>query len=100
MLGGLGTTALAGHRDTFLRPIRNVTRGMEILATDHAGTYHYIVDTTEIVNPEDVRVLDIRDRPELVLVTCYPFDYIGAAPRRFIVHARLVSASPDAAAKP
>ncbi len=94
MLGGLGTTALAGHRDTFLRPIRHVAPSMEIRAVSPAGVFHYIVDSTEIVDPGAVQVLDIRDRPELVLVTCYPFDYIGAAPKRFIVHAHLVSAAP------
>jgi sortase A len=94
-LGGLGTTALAGHRDTFLRPVRHIALNMEIMATNQAGTYRYIVDSTEIVDPEQVHVLDIQDRPELVLITCYPFDYIGAAPRRFIVHAHLVSADPE-----
>ena len=46
--------------------------------------------------PEQVEVLEIRSRPELTLITCYPFDYIGAAPKRFIVHAHLLSVSPDA----
>ncbi len=95
MLGGLGTTALAGHRDTFLRPLRHVALKMEIRAVSGAGSYRYIVDSTEIVNPEQVHVLDIQDRPELVLITCYPFEYVGAAPQRFIVHAHLVSADPD-----
>jgi sortase A len=94
-IGGLGTTALAGHRDTFLRPIRHIALKMRINAINSTGTYHYIVDSTEIVDPSEVRVLDVRNRPELVLVTCYPFEYIGHAPRRFIVHAHLVSVSPD-----
>ena len=68
---------------------------MEIRAINPAGVYHYVVDSTEIVAPEAVDVLDIRSRPELVLITCYPFNYVGAAPRRFIVHAHLVSISPD-----
>jgi sortase A len=95
-LGGLGTVGLAGHRDTFLRPLRKITPGMEIRATDATGVYHYIVDTTEIVLPEAVDVLSIQSRPELTLVTCYPFNYVGAAPKRFVVHAHLVSVSPDA----
>jgi sortase A len=94
-IGGLGTTALAGHRDRFLRPLRHVALKMQILATNQSGTYRYIVDSTEIVDPSQVRVLAIRNRPELVLVTCYPFNYIGHAPRRFIVHAHLVSVDPD-----
>lgn len=98
--GGLGTLGLAGHRDTYFRPLRRIQTGMDIRVTDASGTYHYEVDSTEVVSPEQVDVLAIRSRPELTLVTCFPFDYIGAAPKRFIVHAHLLSASPDAAALP
>ena len=95
-LGGLGTVGLAGHRDTFLRPLRHIETGMDIRASDASGVYHYVVDSTEIVRPEQVEVLAIRSRPELTLITCYPFNYVGHAPKRFIVHAHLVSVSPDA----
>ncbi len=91
MPGGLGTAGLAGHRDTFLRPLAQVRRGMAITVSRGASAYTYRVDRFEIVRPEQVSVLDVQDTPELVLVTCYPFRYIGAAPFRFIVHARLVS---------
>jgi sortase A len=94
-LGGLGTVGLAGHRDTFLRPLRKIAPGMAITATGGTGVYHYIVDSTEIVMPQAVDVLAIQARPELILITCYPFNYVGAAPRRFVVRAHLVSASPD-----
>ncbi len=93
--GGLGTMGLAGHRDTYFRPLRRVVPKMEIRVADETGTYHYEVDSTEVVTPEQVEVLEIRSRPELTLITCYPFDYVGAAPKRFIVHAHLLSASPD-----
>jgi sortase A len=93
--GGLGTVGLAGHRDSFFRPLRKVAPDMEIRLIDKSGTYHYAVDSTEIVDPDKVEVLDIVARPELTLITCFPFDYVGAAPRRFIVHAHLLSASPD-----
>jgi sortase A len=92
--GGLGTVGLAGHRDSFFRPLRKVTPKMEIRLVDKSGTYHYFVDSTEIVSPEKVEVLDIVARPELTLITCFPFDYVGAASRRFIVHAHHLSASP------
>ncbi len=95
MPGGLGTLGLAGHRDTWFRPLRRIAPGMEVRVIDRTGTYHYSVDSTEIVNPEQVEVLSIRSRPELTLITCYPFDYVGAAPQRFIVHAHLLSAAPD-----
>jgi sortase A len=93
--GGLGTVGLAGHRDSFFRPLRRIAPKMEISLVDRSGTYHYVVDSTEIVSPDKVEVLDIVARPELTLITCFPFDYVGAAPRRFIVHAHLLSASPD-----
>jgi sortase A len=94
--GGLGTVGLAGHRDSFFRPLRRIKPKMDIRLIDRSGTYHYQVDSTEIVTPDKVEVLDIATRPELTLITCFPFDYVGAAPKRFIVHAHLLSASPDA----
>jgi sortase A len=95
-LGGLGNVGLAGHRDTFLKALRGIAPGMEIRATGGSGEYQYVVDSTEIVLPEAVEILAIRSRPELTLITCYPFHYVGAAPKRFIVHAHLVSVTPDA----
>jgi len=87
--GGLGNMALAGHRDTFFRPLRNIRPGMTVSVITADGRYDYLVDSTEIVDPEQVRVLAIHDKPEMTLITCYPFDFIGAAPHRFIVHAHL-----------
>ncbi len=95
MPGGLGTVGLAGHRDTFLRPLANIAPRMEIEVSRGSAMYRYIVDSTEIVHPEAVGVLDEGNKPELVLVTCYPFHYIGAAPLRFIVHAHLLSLTPE-----
>lgn len=95
MPGGLGTLGLAGHRDTYFRPLSRIAAKMDIKIGDSTGVYHYVVDSTEIVKPEQVSVLDIRNVPELTLITCYPFHYIGAAPMRFIVHAHLVSVLPD-----
>jgi sortase A len=93
--GGLGTVGLAGHRDSFFRPLRRIAAKMEVRLIDKTGIYHYVVDSTEIVSPDKVEVLNIVARPELTLITCFPFDYVGAAPERFIVHAHLLSASPD-----
>ncbi len=95
MPGGLGTVGLAGHRDTFLRSLANIAPHMEVDVSHGSALYRYTVDRTEIVHPEQVQVLDTQDTPGLVLVTCYPFHYIGAAPLRFIVHAHLLSLTPD-----
>jgi sortase A len=93
--GGLGNVGVAGHRDTYFRPLRNIKPKMDIRMAGPDGVYHYQVDRMEIVTPDQVEVLDTHDRPELTLITCYPFNYIGAAPKRFIVHAHLVSVIPD-----
>ncbi len=93
--GGLGNLVLAGHRDTFFRPLRRIQPGMEMQVRDARGTWVYQVDRTEIVTPDQVRVLDIGERPEMTLITCYPFEFIGSAPKRFIVHAHLLSADPQ-----
>lgn len=90
--GGLGNLVLAGHRDTFFRPLRHVTPGMEIRLVVPGGHWRYRIDRTEVVTPDQVRVLAIGDVPEMTLITCYPFEFIGSAPQRFIVHAHLVSA--------
>lgn len=97
--GGLGNMAIAAHRDTYFRPLRRLTAGMDLLVTSAEGTYTYTIDNTEIVTPEQVNVLEIGSVPQVTLITCYPFDYIGAAPKRFIVHAHLASLVPAPLAK-
>ena len=92
--GGLGNFVLAGHRDTFLRPLRHIAAPMVIKVVIREGTYEYVTDSTEVVDPDNLAILDIHNTPELTLITCYPFDFVGAAPHRFIVHAHLMSASP------
>jgi len=59
-----------------------------ITLTSLHGTFRYRVDGTEVVDPDDVQVLNRTKDAELTLVTCYPFYYVGSAPKRFIVHAR------------
>jgi sortase A len=86
--GQPGNVVLAGHRDTFFRPLRNVHKGDEITLTTLDGSYSYRVDFTEVVGPQDTEVLDHSDDAILTLVTCYPFYFVGPAPKRFIVRAR------------
>ncbi len=83
-----GNVGIAAHRDTVFRHLRNIAIKDVILLTTPDGAYHYRVVSTEIVRPQDTGVLDSSSGEELTLVTCYPFSYIGAAPLRFIVHAR------------
>ena len=82
-----GNTAFAGHRDTFFRPLERVTIGDDIHLDTPRGRFHYRVRRTIVVEPEDLWVLDRSTRATLTLITCYPFHYIGPAPKRFIVQA-------------
>ena len=86
-----GNVAIAAHRDTFFRPLRHIAPQDRITLTTPESVFHYAVESTELVSPRDVQVLAPSRDPELTLVTCYPFYYIGPAPQRFIVHARRVS---------
>ena len=86
--GTTGNVGIAAHRDTFFRPLRDVRPKDDILVTTTYGTFRYVVGGVEIVDPTDVKVLGPTPDPELTLVTCYPFSYIGPAPQRFIIHAR------------
>ena len=78
---------IAGHRDTFFRPLRNIHTGDEIILKTLNGSYRYRVDLTEVVAPQDTDVLDTSNKAILTLVTCYPFYFVGPAPQRFIVRA-------------
>ncbi len=85
--GQNGNVVLAAHRDTFFRSLRNIHEGDDVTVETQYGTRTYKVASTEIVPPTDVSVLDPTLRPALTLITCYPFYYVGHAPKRFIVRA-------------
>jgi len=87
--GQRGNVAIAGHRDTFFRGLRNITQSDEITLTTLHGSFHYVVDFSEIVGPEQTSVLAPSNDSILTLVTCYPFSYIGPAPKRLVVRAHL-----------
>lgn len=97
--GGGGNIGVAGHRDTFFRPLRLIRRNDTITVTTHVQEYRYRVISTEIVGPDDVQVLYPTEHEMLTLVTCYPFDFIGPAPKRFVVRADCVDC-PSSASQP
>jgi sortase A len=86
--GALGNIVLAGHRDTFFRPLKHVRVGDAIILSTRNGDFDYLVDSTTVVSPSDVWVLQPTGGRTLTLITCYPFSFLGPAPDRFIVGAR------------
>lgn len=87
--GEPGNVGIAGHRDTFFRDLRKVKKNDEIKLETVNGSFRYVVDFSEVVEPDDTQVLDASSIPTLTLVTCYPFWYVGPAPKRLIVRAHL-----------
>ena len=83
-----GNSAFAGHRDGLFRPLKDVKVGDEIRFRTTRDELRYRVTKTSIVLPDDLSVLEPQSDPAtLTLITCYPFYYVGAAPKRFVVHA-------------
>ncbi|MFZ3201800.1 MAG: class D sortase [Candidatus Acidiferrales bacterium] len=93
--GEPGDVALVGHRDSFFRPLRNIQLGDAITIKTLDGEFEYQVERTEVVLPSDVQVLQPSSENTLTLVTCFPFYYVGPAPKRFIVRARQIGRLPE-----
>jgi LPXTG-site transpeptidase (sortase) family protein len=91
---GNGNVGIAGHRDTTFRAVRHLKTGDPLELTTATSVHRYLITRTFIVDPEDVYVLDPGDEPMLTLVTCYPFEFIGHAPKRYIVQAALIDTTP------
>jgi sortase A len=85
--GEAGNIGIAGHRDTFFQKLKDLQPHDEIDFATHSGRYRYTVESLTVVEPSDVSVLEPDGGQTLTLVTCFPFRYIGNAPRRFIVRA-------------
>jgi len=91
--GDGGNVGVASHRDTFFRPLRFIRTKDTIKVVAHKQEYLYEVVSTKIVTPDDIGVLYPTGREGLTLVTCYPFNFVGAAPKRFIVRADCLNCS-------
>ena len=88
--GDNGNIAIAGHRDTFFRGLKDLEVGADIEMATPEGSRVFRVAELRIVDPLDVSVLDPTEDTVLTLITCYPFYYVGPAPDRFIVRAELL----------
>jgi sortase A len=85
--GQAGNSGIAGHRDTFFRELKHIRSNDEIQFQTATGLYHYKVDWMAVVAPDDTSVLAPSTGPVLTLVTCFPFEFLGSAPKRFVVRA-------------
>ena len=90
--GEVGNVVIAGHRDTFFRPLQDVRIGDVLTLKTADGDYEYQVEWTAVVRPSDVSVIRPAGGRSLTLVTCFPFSFVGPAPQRFIVRAREIGA--------
>jgi LPXTG-site transpeptidase (sortase) family protein len=85
-----GNVVIAGHRDSFFRPLRDVKLGDDVFLKTPHGRLHYRVTSLQVVTPRDVDVLEPTETPTLTLITCYPFWVLGNAPDRYVVRATRV----------
>jgi sortase A len=85
--GTAGNVAIAAHRDSFFRGLKDVELGDLVELDTREGTWTYRVTALWVVEPNEVQVIADTGEPVLTLVTCYPFYFVGHAPRRFIVRA-------------
>jgi sortase A len=88
--GHPGNAGLAGHRDRFFRPLKDIRKDDIITVTTLRGEYSYRVVSTRVVAPTEISVLLPTGTETLTLVTCYPFYFVGSAQERFIVRAKRV----------
>jgi sortase A len=93
--GERGTVALAAHRDSYFRLLEDVEAGDVILVTTPDGVFHYLIESTVIVEPNQGGVLGPSQERSLALITCYPFRYVGPAPLRLVVRAIQIEAPPS-----
>jgi sortase A len=81
---------LSGHRDTVFRKLGDIGKGDLLIVKTSAGEFQYMVTKVRIVDADDRTVIVPKPKATLTVSTCYPFDYIGSAPKRYILVASLV----------
>lgn len=88
-IGTPGNLGIAGHRDGFFRGLQDIAPGDVLELVRPQQSDRYVVSKIRIVTPEDISVLNPTAVPTLTLVTCFPFYFVGHAPKRYIVTALL-----------
>ncbi|HUI80717.1 MAG TPA: class D sortase [Bryobacteraceae bacterium] len=92
--GDRGNCVVAAHRDTHFRLLKDIRRGDDIVLETRGGLFLYRVKNLSIVTPQNTASIQPSTDAVLHLITCYPFYYVGAAPKRYIVEAGLAGALP------
>lgn len=87
--GKNGNCIIFGHRDGVFSSLEDIKLDDVIVIQTLAGEFIYKIVDTKITEPSEEEIIKVYDEPVLTLVTCYPFGYIGSAPKRFIVTASL-----------
>jgi len=87
--GEPGNVGVSSHRDGWFRRLQDIELGDEIVVDTREHRFHYVVEEIRITDPTDTTVLWPGAVPEVTLVTCYPFYFLGNAPQRFVVRAEL-----------
>ena len=90
-VGSPGNLGIAAHRDGFFRVLKDIEVGDSIDMLTLKGKTEFVVSSITIVDPTDISVLAPTDDQTITLVTCYPFYFVGHAPKRYIVKGELLS---------
>lgn len=92
--GETGNAVISGHRDTFFRHVHELEKGDKIFVDRGGKRLVYEVTSKKVVDPDDLEVVKQTKDPELTLITCYPTYYIGPAPKRLVITAKLAGEEP------
>lgn len=91
--GQRGDFMVIGHRDTFFRPLRAIESGDVVRMRTPRGQFRYHIDSVVVVDLEGLRVIQSTAHEGITLITCFPFDYLGPAPRRLVARGSLAEAA-------
>lgn len=83
----VGNLGLSGHRDGFFRSLKDIELGDEIEIQTTRGVESYEVSSITIIPKSDISILAPTTDKTITIVTCYPFYFVGHAPKRYIVKA-------------
>jgi sortase A len=93
-IGSSGNSVLAGHRDTVFRGLGDLEKSDVIELETADGKFTYEVTGSKIVDGETRGAIKPSEEPVLTLITCYPFSYVGSAPDRYLLSAKLIASEP------